>query len=448
MKGLGKKEAFVLVIGDLMVLFVALWVSLFLRYGAVPSANLLSVHLSVFSVVFIIWIIVYSIAGLYDKLNFFSEQKISRGLTRAQIVNSALAIAFFYLVPSLAITPKIVLFIYIVISFVFLYLWRKFLVTRLPLRRKQRALLIASGEEMQQFQEEMNNNPRYGIICVAAINLDEADPEELQRDIASLIEREQVQLVIVDLYHEKAQAMVSSLYTFLFSRVMFVNFHQFYEAVFNRIPLSIVTHSWFMENISPRSKQMYDVLKYIIDIIVSVLFGIITLPFSIAAAVAIKWEDGDNIFFIQDRIGKNNVIIKNIKFRTMSSHKEADGLSKSAEITRVGRFLRKTRIDELPQIINVIRGDVSLIGPRPEVPVLVKQYEQEVPYYRVRHLIKPGLSGWAQLYQKDPPKVSADAQKTRIKLSYDLYYIKNRSLLLDFNIALRTIAVLLSRSGE
>jgi exopolysaccharide biosynthesis polyprenyl glycosylphosphotransferase len=446
MKSLGKKEVFVLVAGDLIALFVALWISLFLRYGAVPNANLLSTHLSTFSVIFIIWIIVYSIAGLYDKLNFFSERKFSRGLVRAQIINSALAVAFFYLVPLLVITPKIVLFIYVVVSFALLYLWRELLVTRLPLHRKQRALLIASGEEMQQFQDEMNNNPRYGIVCAAVINLDEADPDELQRDIASLIAREQVQLVIVDLYHEKAQAMISSLYTFLFSQVVFVNFHQFYEAVFSRIPLSVVTHSWFMENISPRSKQVYDVLKRTIDIIVAFLFGVVTLPFSLVAAVAIKWEDGGDFFFVRDRIGQNNTIVKSLKFRTYSMHNEA--LAGTAHITKVGAFLRKTRIDELPQLINVLRGDMSLIGPRPEVPVLVKQYEREIPYYNVRHLVKPGLSGWAQLYQKDPPKISADAYKTRIKLSYDLYYIKNRSLFLDIRIALKTIAVLLSRSGE
>src|ERR1035437_7857052 len=204
---------------------------------------------------------------------------------------------------------------------------------------------------MQQFKNEMNN-PRYGIICTAAVDLDEADPEELQRDIASLIEREQVQVVIVALYHEKAQAMVSSLYTFLFSQVVFVNFHQFYEAVFNRIPLSIVTHSWFVENISPSSKQTYDFLKWVMDAVVAILLGIITLPISIAAAVAIKWEDAGDIFFIQDRIGKNNVVFRNIKFRTMSPHKEVDGLSKNPEVTKVGSFLRKTRIDELPQFIN------------------------------------------------------------------------------------------------
>ncbi len=447
MNRLGRKEVFVLVIGDLVVLFLSLWIALFLRSGKIPLGSDLAVHLSVFSIIFIIWIVVYSIAGLYDKLNFFSERRFSRGLFRAQLINSALAITFFYLVPSIAITPKIVLFIYVVVSFVLLFLWRTFLVTYLPLRKKQLALLIAAGDEMQRFYQEMNNNPRYGITCVSAINLDDADPEVLERDISSIIEREHIQVVIVDLYHEKAQALVSSLYTFLFSRVVFVNFHKLYEVVFNRIPLSVVTHSWFIENISPRSKWVYDILKRAMDIVMALLLGIITLPFTIITALAVKWQDSGDIFFVQDRVGKNNKIFKNIKFRTMSPHTEVDGLAKNPEITKVGAFLRKTRIDELPQIINVLRGDISLIGPRPELPVLVKQYEQEVPYYSVRHLIKPGLSGWAQLYQKDPPKISADAYKTGIKLSYDLYYIKNRSFALDVGIALKTIAALLSRSG-
>ena len=117
------------------------------------------------------------------------------------------------------------------------------------------------------------------------------------------------------------------------------------------------------------------------------------------------------------------------------------------KITKVGRFLRASRIDELPQLWNVFKGDISLIGPRPELPKLVNLYEKEISFYNVRHLIKPGLSGWAQLYQQTPPKFSADYGETKIKLSYDLFYIKNRSFFLDIKIALKTIKALLSRSG-
>ena len=125
----------------------------------------------------------------------------------------------------------------------------------------------------------------------------------------------------------------------------------------------------------------------------------------------------------------------------------SDNASGEQVVTYVGNFLRRTRIDELPQLWNVLKGDISLIGPRPELPTLAKVYEQEIPYYNIRHLIKPGLSGWAQLYHTDPPKVVADSEKTRRKLSYDIFYIKNRSFMLDVKIALKTIKTLLSRSG-
>ena len=129
------------------------------------------------------------------------------------------------------------------------------------------------------------------------------------------------------------------------------------------------------------------------------------------------------------------------------SKRSGDTEHSEVEITRIGRWLRKSRIDELPQLWSVFKGDMSMIGPRPEIPSLVKHYEDEISYYNVRHLIKPGLSGWAQLYHNDPPKINADSEKTRRKLSYDLYYIKNRSLMLDLKIALKTIKALLSRSG-
>ena len=118
------------------------------------------------------------------------------------------------------------------------------------------------------------------------------------------------------------------------------------------------------------------------------------------------------------------------------------------KITKVGGFLRKSRLDEIPQLWNVLIGDLSLIGPRPELPALAQIYEMEVPYYNARHLITPGLSGWAQLYHENHPHQGVDTLETKNKLSYDLYYIKNRSLFLDLKIALKTIKALLSRTGK
>lgn len=125
----------------------------------------------------------------------------------------------------------------------------------------------------------------------------------------------------------------------------------------------------------------------------------------------------------------------------------ADALKSTLRITRVGTFLRKTRLDELPQLINILAGDLSFIGPRPEIPSLVQVYAEEIPYYNMRHLTKPGLSGWAQINNFDVPRGGVDVPRTIDKLSFDLYYLKHRSLLLDIEIALKTINTLLMRTG-
>jgi lipopolysaccharide/colanic/teichoic acid biosynthesis glycosyltransferase len=152
----------------------------------------------------------------------------------------------------------------------------------------------------------------------------------------------------------------------------------------------------------------------------------------------IAFDDDGSLFFIHERIGQYGDKIKIVKFRSMNSNKE---------ITKVGHFIRKYRIDELPQLVGVIKGDLSLIGPRPEVPSLVQIYEKDIPYYGLRHMVKPGLSGWAQIKQRIPPKFDAEIQATYLKISYDLFYLKHRSILLDLYIALQTIKEIVSRKG-
>ena len=219
--------------------------------------------------------------------------------------------------------------------------------------------------------------------------------------------------------------------------------HKVYEEVFERIPLSLVKYNWFLENISSSSHMGYDLLKRIMDVLIGGALMILSLPFYPLVALAIKLDDHGPVFITQDRVGKNNIVMKIFKFRSMAS----DGTG-ALFVTRTGKFLRTTRIDELPQLWNVIRGELSLVGPRPELPDLVKVYEKEIPYYNVRHLATPGLSGWGQIKDYNVPRGTADVDKTRSKLSYDLYYIKNRSLPLDVVIALKTIKTLLSRSGN
>jgi lipopolysaccharide/colanic/teichoic acid biosynthesis glycosyltransferase len=226
-----------------------------------------------------------------------------------------------------------------------------------------------------------------------------------------------------------------------------------YESLFDRIPLSMVGERWLIENSSTvlGSRRVYDILKRIMDIVLAGIAGVISLIVYPFIWASIKTEDKGNMFIVQERIGKNGKVIRITKFRSMTaddagSYGDNNGKTK-LKITCTGRFTRLTRIDELPQLWSVLKGDQSLIGPRPELPSLVSIYEKEIPYYNARHLIKPGLSGWAQIYHRAHPHHGVSVDDTRDKLSYDLYYIKHRSLMLDIRIALQTAKALVSRQG-
>ncbi len=442
-----KNEAFLLFIGDIFFFFLSLWVALFIRYFDFPSLSTYIEHVIPFSIIFVLWIVVFFISGLYEKHTLILKSRIPTLILNAQIINSAIAILFFYFVSWFGITPKTNLFLYVIVSFLLLLYWRIRGISILYPKARENAILIGSGEEMQELKEEVNNNSRYGLNFVSSIDLNDIEGVDFQEEILKRVYSENIQIIAADFRNDKVEPILPNLYNLIFSKVRFIDMYKIYEDIFDRIPMSLVKYNWFLENISVSANKMYDSVKRAVDVAVAVIVGAVSLivyPFVIAA---IKLEDRGPIFFAHDRVGKNKKTFKTYKFRSMEVHHEADGIAKGAQVTKIGHFLRKTRIDELPQIWSVLTGDLSLIGPRAEVPTLVTVYEKEIPYYNVRHLIKPGLSGWAQLYQKDPPKWAADLSRTKLKLSYDLYYLKNRSLMLDIKIILKTIKTLLSRQG-
>lgn len=436
----GKKETIALFLGDIVLLYFSLWAALSLREWGIPSSNSWGLHFRPFTIIIFVWVLVFFISGLYEKHTLILKSRLPSTVFNAQIANSFIAVLFFYFIPYFGITPKTNLFIYLVISFGLILLWRIYGDRILHPLAKQKGIIVGSGEEMKELLEEVNNNSRYGLEFISSVDLNRVSGVDFQEEILARVYSEEVQIIAIDLKSEKVEPILPHLYNLIFSRVKFIDMYKIYEDLFDRIPLSLVRYNWFLENISTETKITYDVLKRIMDIILSFIVGVASLIFYPFVYFFIKIDDGGRIFFEQERVGKNNKIIKVKKFRTM----DENGNNK---ITRFGRWIRALRIDELPQLWNVFKGDMSLIGPRPEIFSLVKHYEGKIPYYNIRHLIKPGLSGWAQLYHTDPPKVEADAEKTRRKLSYDLYYIKNRSLMLDLKIALKTIKALISRSG-
>lgn len=449
MKMVNRKEPWLLFIGDIVVFILSLWLALFIRYWELPSVALFNDLLTPFSILFIIWCLVFFIAGLYEKHTTFFKSRLPFRVFNTQIFNSFLAVVFFYLVPYFGVTPKIILFIYIIISLTLIFLWRNYGQKVFGLKVRENAIIIGRGKEMSLLLNEVNSNPRYGLHFVHSIDLDQADAVNLEKDIVEKVNLLNVAVVVIDLQNENLKRNLGGLYGLLFSRVRFVDISNFYEDIFDRIPLSYLSYGWFLENISQTSSITYDFFKRTVDIVFSLVAGILSLVFYPFIWLLIKLDDWGPIYITQKRLGKNNKLIKILKFRTMSFNDEGEkreGVKN--KITRVGAFLRKSRLDEIPQFWNILKGDLSLIGPRPELPELAKVYEKEVPYYNVRHLIKPGLSGWAQLYHENHPHHGVDALETMNKLSYDLYYVKNRSLALDFKILLKTIMALLSRTGK
>jgi exopolysaccharide biosynthesis polyprenyl glycosylphosphotransferase len=445
---LNRKGIFYIFFGDLVSLVFSLYIALLIRNGSWPSASFFSNHLIPFGILSVAWFVVFYIAGLYDKQTIILKSRLPSLIFNSQIINSALSVLFFYIFPVFGITPKTVLLIYLAVSFVVLWIFRIYFIEFFYKGNKQSALLIGYGQEMKELLEEVNQKGKYNIYFSSSVDLENVDSVDIQEDVVKKVYEEDIKFIAIDFSNEKNGPLLKSLYNLVFSKVRFIDSHKVYEDVFDRIPLSLVTYSWFLENISVSPKFTYDLLKRLFDIFVSSIIFVLSLVLYPIVWLLIKIEDGGKVFIRQERVGQGGRLINILKFRTMSIDDGGEGdLVREKHITRIGNLLRKTRIDELPQLINVLKGDLSLIGPRPELPNLVRLYEKDISFYNVRHLIKPGLSGWAQLYQKDPPKFGTDYNQTKVKLSYDLFYIKNRSFILDIKIALKTVKVLLSKSG-
>jgi len=224
-----------------------------------------------------------------------------------------------------------------------------------------------------------------------------------------------------------------------------------YEELTQRVPIEHLESDWVIRSFvdQVRVSGTYELAKRIMDIFggfVGTLVFMLLFPF---IAIAILIESGFPIFYSQTRLGKGGSVFRIYKFRTMKQDAEADGEAKAAvendpRVTKVGNFLRRTRLDEMPQFMSVLQGEISLVGPRAERPELVAEYQKQIPFYRARLLVKPGLTGWAQINYG----YVATIRETVVKLEYDLYYIKHRTLNMDINIVLRTIGTVIRRTGR
>lgn len=463
-KILANVKRLLLVLGDIIALFGALAITLFTRYGTSWFQELTGQHLLPFTIVYILWIVVFYIQGLYDFTLVKNNITFVKRFFESLVINALISVAFFYLVPGLGIAPRTNLATNLVFAAVFIYGWRitanqifstGWLVTRV--------LFIGLNDEVFELGEKLQANPQFGFLPTAVIDLDgiKRTPSGIKRwDVkTSVIEaarRAGISLVVISPgaktiiagRDELGRRLAGELYRAVLERVQIVDLPSFSEQVLGRVPLSTITELWFLEHLRESQKKIYEAGKIVFDYILgAVLFALFAVTFPLVALLLLLFE-GRPLFYSQERVGKNGKILKIFKYRTMVRGAEANGpqfaKTRDPRVTAVGAFLRRTRIDELPQIINILRGEMSFIGPRPERPEFVKKLVDEAPFYQARHLVKPGLTGWAQINYPYAGTIEENIKK----LQYDLYYIKNRSLALDLTIILKTLPIIFGFKGQ
>lgn len=449
----GKFATALLFLGDIAACVLALFATLLIRSGTLPGWDVFLYHLVPFSAVFALWVLVFFMAGLYSKRFLFAERVLFGVILHTQLINMVLAALFFFLVPGVPITPRASLVLFFGISLALLLLWR--LVIFVPLTHPKKtvsAALIGEGSEVMELMRVANENARLHIKFMLHI-----PPEEFARDFGAStkkLEDAGIRLLVVDLEHNALHPLLPKLYelAFVSPGYRLVDFYDAYEEVFDRVPLSLLEYQWFLKNVTRAGSRLERAVKRIIDIVGALFMGVITVLITPCVALALSLESRGPVFIAQKRLGRFGTRITCYKFRSMRHHKPSSTEWTTEEardnpVTSVGNFLRRTSLDEFPQFVNILRGELSLIGPRNDIEGLGARLGEAIPYYNLRYIVKPGITGWAQINQRyEPGAISPQSiEDTRLRLAYDFYYIKHRSLALDLVIALKTVKRMLFR---
>ncbi len=397
----------------------------------------LALHFDIFTLILAIWLIIFYIMNLYEIRDLDDKKKFFQKQISAVLIGTVFAVMLFYFIPYLKIAPKKNLFLFSLIFILINSLIRSVYFSVVKNRiQKEKVFIIGGGEAEEKIRKFIEKNKQIGFE-IKAHTKDENDPfiknvlEEGSKD-------KKINLVIIP-YKLNEESLAAKVIGKEMGRGLRVrNAIEASEIFFRKIPISEITNSWVSENILNKSK-IYERLIRPFEIIISTILGVILLPIILILIIIVRTTSRGPAFFKQIRTGKNKNEFTLWKFRTMMIDAEKDGpkwaTKNDSRITVFGKFLRKTHLDELPQLINIFKGDLSFIGPRPERPEFIKILEKEIPYYNTRHVIKPGILGWAQLNYK----YGASVEETLEKVQYDLYYIKNRSIVLDLVIFMKTI---------
>jgi len=448
--------------GDLLTFFGALFFAVSLRKLHLTDLDTFILNARFFFPLFFLWITVNYINGLYDLDDSLKGKKLWRRNLETGIISLIVGVVYFYLIPINNFSPKTILVITAIFGYCFIAIWRTLFNSFVRLESlKTNVLYVGYCPEIAEMIELTENNPAKGYKTVGIIDPHKKiNQKEYSFDIYTelnkirpVVSTKRVNLVVIAPELQRKEEALQELYELLFWKTRITDLASFYESLTGRVPPMVFSESWFLEHLGHSEKPIYTKLKNATDFFIGIILFIVFVLLTPFIALAIKINSKGPVFYKQKRVGKYGEVFYLYKFRSMVSltaegSAEKDGAQFASKndtrITTVGKFLRKTRLDEIPQCMNLLKREVTFIGPRPERPEIVKALEEKMPYYSLRHIIKPGLTGWAAIHQNYTDNLETSLQK----LQYDLYYIKNRSFLLDISIILRTINVILRLRGQ
>jgi len=401
--------------------------------------------------------IILHLADAYDFRARFSQLRCLLGLGQAIVLACLIIWLLYSIVPALAVAPNTFLLLLWVSPF--LAAWHIFLRLYLGLlSRRSTVLILGTGRLARALATEIVHRPELGFsVCgfldddPSLLGISIVNPKVLgvNKEVRRIVSERPVNKIVVELQDRRGRLPIDELLELKASGVSIEEAASLYERLTGKIAVENLKPSWMIFNNGFQVSRPMLLLKDLLSFAVSAVLLVLFLPFFPLIAFLIKLDSRGPIFHRQERVGQHGKVFTLWKFRSMRTGAEKDtgpvwASQNDNRVTRVGRYLRRTRLDELPQLYNVLHGDMSLVGPRPERPHFVQQLADFIPFYHLRHSVKPGITGWAQIHYRYGNSLEDAIEK----LQYDLFYIKNISPLLDAVVIFDTVKTVLMRKGS
>lgn len=457
-----QERRWILILGDLLVGVIALFIALYIW---AQKDQWISFSLQFirerppvwFYMLPLFWMVL--MLDLYNVRKAGSRRDTIQGIIISTIVATILYLFIFFIAePNTLPRRGVAAFIGSIAGLTFV--WRNIYITVFTAPTfLRRVLIIGAGRSGCTMAAIIKNIWPPPFYLVGFIDDDEKkigkSVQDLQvmgnsDDLLAVIEKERITDLVFSISGEMRPETFSAILQAKENGIEITTMPILYEELIGRVPIFLLEDDWILRSFvdHTRSTAGYETLKRILDIFVASVGFLLLVLLTPMIALIIYANSGLPILYRQERVGVNGKPFVLLKFRTMRQDAEEDGVARLAvendeRATRVGRFLRRSHLDELPQFINVLRGDISMVGPRAERPEFVNQLQKEIPFYRARLFVKPGMTGWAQINYR----YASNVEESAIKLEYDLYYIKHRSILLDVNIILRTMGQVIGLRG-